>query len=305
MRSQIWSRMLLVIPMLLIVSFITFLLVQFSPMDPAEVVLQAQGVPEITEELLAETRQELGMERPLLYRYADWLAASARLEFGDSYVTGKPIWSLLWPALLNTWKLTLISSVIVVIVSVLLGLICALHEGKLIDRSIRGMAFFLTSMPTFWLAAWMIWGLSVQLNLLPTSGMTSVSSYILPVASIVIAYAGLYFRNIRTSVLAQINEDYVLYQRACGLPEWRIRMHVLRNAMQVAISIFAMAIPTIMGSTVVIENVFAWPGLGSLSVKAILTRDFPLIQAYVLLMAVFFICFNLIADLIHAVVNPK
>jgi nickel transport system permease protein len=122
---------------------------------------------------------------------------------------------------------------------------------------------------------------------------------------ITINYAGIYFRNIRTSMINHLNEDYVLYGRASGLSEMIITRHILRNSLQVAITIFGMAIPIILGSTVVIENVFAWPGLGSLSVNAILSRDFPIIQAYVLILAVSFVLFNTISDIINAVMNPK
>ncbi|MDQ0242959.1 nickel transport system permease protein [Bacillus fengqiuensis] len=305
MRSYIIKRILISVPLLLIISFLTFVLINFSPLDPAEVVLQAQEVPVITDELIAQTKEELGMDQPFIIQYFDWLIASLQLEFGNSYVTGKPVWSLLGPAFLNTLKLTLVSAVVIIVMSILLGVICALKEGKMMDKSIRGVSFFLTAMPSYLLASILIWYVSVKLDLLPTSGMDSYKSYILPVIVITISYSGIYFRNVRTSMLNNLNEDYVLYGRACGLSEKKITMHILRNSLQVAISIFGMAIPIILGSTVVIENVFAWPGLGSLSVKAILSRDFPIIQAYVLILAAAFVLFNMISDIINAAMNPK
>lgn len=305
MGSYIIKRIFISIPLLLIISFVTFVLINLSPLDPAEVILQAQGVPKITDELVAQTKEELGMDRPFIIRYVDWLIASLQLDFGNSYVTGKPVWSLIGPAFLNTLKLTLVSSVVIIIISILLGVICALKEGEIIDKLIRGSSFFLTAMPSYWLASIMIWYVSVKFDLLPTSGMGSYKNYILPVIIITISYAGIYFRNVRTSMLNNLNEDYVLYGRACGLPERKITVHILRNSLQVAISIFGMAIPIILGSTVVIENVFAWPGLGSLSVKAILSRDFPIIQAYILILAAAFVLFNTISDIINTAMNPK
>ncbi|MEK4084209.1 nickel/cobalt ABC transporter permease [Psychrobacillus sp. FSL K6-1415] len=305
MGSYIFKRILVSVPLLLIISFLTFVLINLSPLDPAEVVLQAQGVPEITEELLEQTKEELGLDKPFILRYLDWFISSLQLDFGDSYINGKPVWSLIGPAFLNTLKLTLISSIAIIFMSILLGVTCALKEGQVIDKSIRGLSFVLTAMPSYWLATIMIWYVSVKLDLLPTSGMDSYSSYILPVIVITISYAGIYFRNIRSSMLNNLNEDYVLYGRASGLPEMKIIMHILRNSLQVSISIFGMAIPIILGSTVVIENVFAWPGLGSLSVKAILGRDFPIIQAYVLILAAAFVLFNTISDIINAFMNPK
>ncbi|XQY92879.1 nickel/cobalt ABC transporter permease [Metabacillus sp. HB246100] len=305
MGSYIVRRILIAVPLLLTISFLTFILINLSPLDPAEVVLQAQGVPEITEDLLEETKEELGMNKPFILQYFDWLFATLQLDFGESYINGKPVWSLLGPAFLNTFKLTLVSSVSIILVSILLGVICALNEGKMIDKSVRGFSFFLTAMPSYWLASMLIWYISVKLDLLPTSGMESYKSYILPVIVITISYAGIYFRNVRTSMLNNLHEDYVLYGRASGLTEVKITKHILRNSLQVAVAIFGMSIPIILGSTVVIENVFAWPGLGTLSVNSILSRDFPIIQAYVLILATAFVLFNTISDIINAAMNPK
>ncbi|QNG58629.1 ABC transporter permease [Bacillus sp. PAMC26568] len=305
MGSYIVKRLFISIPLLLVISFLTFVLINLSPLDPAEVVLQEQGVPTITDELIAQTKEEFGMDKPFIIRYFDWVIACLQLDIGNSYVTGKPVWSLIGPAFLNTFKLTLVSSVVIIVMSILLGVICAKNEGKIIDKSVRSISFFLTAMPSYWLASLMIWYFSVKLDFLPTSGMDSYKSYILPVIVIAISFAGIYFRVVRSSMLSNLNEDYVLYGRACGLTERKITMHILRNSLQVAVSIFCMAIPMILGSTVVIENVFAWPGLGSLSVKSILSRDFPIIQAYVLLLAVAFVLFNTISDIINAAMNPK
>lgn len=305
MGSYIVKRILLTIPLLIIISFITFVLINLSPLDPAVVVLQAQEVPQITEELIAQTNQALGFDQPFMIQYANWIMAVVQLDFGNSYVSGEPVWSLMGPAFMNTLKLTLVSSVFIIALSILLGVICAMREGKLLDRSVRGVSFFLTAMPSYWLAAMMIWYFSVKLDLLPTSGMDSYRSYILPVIVITVSYTGIYFRTVRSSMLSNMNEDYVLYARASGLSEKKVTLHILRNSLQVAVSIFCMAIPIVLGSTVVIENVFAWPGLGRLSVKSILSRDFPIIQAYVLMLAVTFVLFNTLSDIINAAMNPR
>lgn len=305
MGSYIVKRILLTIPLLIIISFITFVLINLSPLDPAVVVLQAQEVPQITEELIAQTNQALGFDQPFMIQYVNWIMAVVQLDFGNSYVSGEPVWSLMGPAFMNTLKLTLVSSVFIIALSILLGVICAMREGKLLDRSVRGVSFFLTAMPSYWLAAMMIWYFSVKLDLLPTSGMDSYRSYILPVIVITVSYTGIYFRTVRSSMLSNMNEDYVLYARASGLSEKKVTLHILRNSLQVAVSIFCMAIPIVLGSTVVIENVFSWPGLGRLSVKSILSRDFPIIQAYVLMLAVTFVLFNTLSDILNAAMNPR
>ena len=188
--------------------------------------------------------------------------------------------------------------------SIIFGVISALTRGTLIDRSIRSMAFVLTALPSYWIASIFVIYISVKLNLLPTSGLTGPESYVLPVLVITIAYAGIYFRNVRRSMIEQLNEDYV-YLWACGISTKKLICHVLRNALQVAVSIFCMSIPMIMGGLVVIEYIFAWPGLGQLSLKAILEHDFPIIQAYVLIVAILFIVFNTLADIINALLNPR
>ncbi|MFD2611339.1 nickel/cobalt ABC transporter permease [Paenibacillus gansuensis] len=305
MGSYIVRRLLLSIPLLAVISFLTFGLNHLSPMEPAEVILHAQGVPQITDELVAETKAVLGMDRPFLVRYVDWLMASVQLDFGNSYITGKPVWSLLAPALLSTLYLTMISAFAIIMLSVILGVLCALWEGRLLDQSVRGIFFVLTSMPPYWLASLMVWYISVHLDLLPTSGMDSVQSFILPVTVITITYAGNYFRIVRSSMISNLNEDYVLYGRACGLPERIVTLHMLRNSLQTAVSVFCMAIPILLGSTVVVENLFAWPGVGALSVTSILGRDVPVIQAYVLILAAAFVLFNTLSDMVTAVINPK
>jgi ABC-type dipeptide/oligopeptide/nickel transport systems, permease components len=305
MGGYIFRRSLLAVPLLLVISFLTFVLNSLSPMDPAEVVLHAQGIPRITAELLTETRTALGMDRPFLIRYLDWLRSCLQLDFGNSYITGKPVWSMLGPAFLNTLQLTILSVAAIIAVSIGLGIVCALTEGRWLDKSVRGAAFALTSMPSYLLAALLVWYFSVKLDWLPTNGKETIQSYILPVSVITISYAGLYFRIVRSAMLTNLNEDYVLFARACGLPESRITIRLLRNSLQTAVSVFCMAIPIIMGSTVVIENLFAWPGLGMLSVKSILSRDFPIIQAYVLVLAAAFVVVNTFSDIIHALINPK
>lgn len=305
MVRYIIKRLATALPLLLLVSFVTFILNELSPADPARSVLHEQGVPVITEALLVETRAELGLDRPFMVRYVEWLLSCLRLDFGASYVSGKPVWSLLAPAFANTFKLTMGSAVAIIALSILLGVLCARREGGWTDRSVRGITFLLASMPSYWLAALLVWYFAVDLDWLPTSGLDGTSSYVLPVLVITVAYAGIYFRIVRSSMLSNMNEDYVLYGRASGLPEHKITAHIMRNSLQVAISVFGMAIPILLGSTVVVENLFAWPGLGTLSIKAILSRDFPVIQAYVLVLAAAFVLFNALADIVNAALNPK
>ncbi|MEJ7159895.1 nickel/cobalt ABC transporter permease [Staphylococcus caprae] len=305
MAKLIIKRLVLMFPLLIVVSFMTFMMTYLTKGDPAVTILHAQGTPNITPQLIAETNEKYGLNAPIFIQYKNWLIQAIQFKFGTSYITGDPVSERIGPAFFNTLKLTLISSISVIITSIVLGVISALTRGKLTDRVIRSVAFFLTALPSYWIASMLIIYISVKLNLLPTSGLTGPESYILPVFVITMTYAGIYFRNVRRSMIEQLNEDYVLYLNASGVHTITLLLHVLRNALQVAVSLFCMSVPMIMGGLVVIENVFAWPGLGQLSLKAIVEHDLPVIQAYVLIVAVLFIVFNTIADMINAMLNPK
>lgn len=299
------KRLLLMIPLLIVISFLTFALTHLSSEDPAVVILHAQEVPDITQSLIEQTRAKYYLDAPFLVQYWEWLQSAVQLQFGHSFVTGEDVGLRLWPAFFNTLKLTLISSVAIIVLSLLFGILTALLRGTWFDRMTRTTAFVLTAIPSYWLAAILIIFLSVKLNALPTSGLTGPESYILPVAVITLGYTGIYFRNVRSAVIQQLDQDYVLYMRAMGVPMSQLLVYVARNAMQVVVSIFCMSIPIILGGSVVIENVFAWPGMGQLSVKAVLEQDFPMIQAYVLIVSVLFILFNTLADVINMWLNPK
>ncbi|WP_145468459.1 nickel/cobalt ABC transporter permease [Staphylococcus pettenkoferi] len=305
MVYSVIKRLLLTVPLLIVISFLTFALTHLSNEDPAVVILHAQEVPNISQSLVEQTREKYGLNDPFIVQYWEWFKSAVQLKFGHSFVTGEDVSLRLWPAFFNTLKLTLVSSVVIILLSMLLGIVTALFRGTWFDRVTRSTAFVLTAIPSYWLAAILIIFVSVKLNLLPTSGLTGPESYILPVLVITLGYTGIYFRNVRSAVTQQLDQDYVLYMRAMGVPTSKLLLYVARNAMQVVVSIFCMSIPLILGGSVVIENVFAWPGMGQLSVKAVLEQDFPIIQAYVLVVSVLFILFNTLADVINMWLNPR
>ena len=292
MFKLIIKRIALMFPLLIVVSFMTFMMTYLTNEDPAVTILHAQGTPNVTPQLITETKEKYGLDAPILVQYKDWLQQAVQFKFGTSYITGDPVSERIGPAFINTLKFTLISSVSVMVPSICRGVVSALTRGQRTDRVIRSFAFFLTALPSYWVASMLIIYVSVKLNLLPTSGLTGPESYVLPVIVITMTYAGIYFRNVRRAMIEQLNEDYVFYLKASGVKTMTLLRHVLRNALQVAVSIFCMSIPMIMGGLVVIENVFAWPGLGQLSIKAIVEHDFPVVQTYVLIVAGLFSILN-------------
>lgn len=305
MRDYVVKRLLFLIPMFFIVSFCAFLLINASAKDPAVIVLQAQGVPEITEALIEETNAEYGFDQPFFVRYADWLKDALKMDFGTSYVTGRNVSESILMAFNYTLQLALATTLVTILFSLILGVLCAVWEGRFFDQFTRGFMFIISAMPAYWVGILLVWLFSVKLDLLPTGGVGSFANFILPTFVMSIGYCGFYFRMIRNSMLENINENYVLYYRSSGVGERKIVKHIFRNSLQTAITAFSMAIPGMVAGTVVIENVFAWPGLGRLCVSSIFNRDLPIIEAYVLLLALFYCVFNIFADIINAVVDPR
>lgn len=305
MGKYIIKRILTAIPLLIIISFITFFLINLSPVDPVESIIRARGIPQASDEMIQAERERMGLDKPLLVRYGNWIKKCAKLDFGESYCYSKTVAELILPAFANTMKLVGVTTIVVILISILLGVICALTAGTFVDHGIRLFMVALSAMPSYWIAILLIYWISVKLNVLPTSGMEGPLNYILPVTVLAIHYLGFYFRLIRVSMIKNKLENYVIYERSCGISEWRIILHMMRNSMQTAVSAFCMAIPGLMAGSVVVENIFAWPGIGRLCISAIKDRDIPVIQTYILIIAVAFIFFNLIADVISAMMNPR
>ena len=305
MHAYILKRILFFVPLFFVVSFFAFLLINASAKEPAVIVLEAQGVPAITEDLIEETNIKYGFDRPFISRYADWLNKALRFEFGKSFVTNKDVSKDISTAFLYTLQLSLMTAVITITISLFLGVLCALWEGRRLDRLMRIVMFVLLATPSYLVGSILAWVFGVKMRWLPTSGAESLKSLVLPTIVMSIGYCGFYFRLILNAMLENVNEEYVNFYRSSGVSEKRITMHILRNSLQTAIVVFSMAIPGMLVGTVVIENIFAWPGIGRLCLNAVLSRDIPVIQAYVLLIAVFYCSFNILADIINVVVNPR
>jgi nickel transport system permease protein len=305
MWAYILKRILIAVPLFVIISFMSFVFVHSSPKDITVSVLHASGVPEITEQMLEKTRAELGLDKPFLVQYGNWLKDFVSFDFGVSYIYKKPVGNIIIPAFINTVQLALAAIAVIIVLSLVLGVLCAKYAGGLFDRVLRGVMFVLNAMPAYWIGTILIWGISVKLNLLPTSGKEGPVSFILPVFVLSLSYFSYYLRLIRGEILQKEHENYILYGRCCGLKEKVLIKHILKNSLQTAVSAFFLAIPNLLAGTVIVENVFAWPGIGRACVLAIFRQDIPIIQAYVMILAVSFVAFNLFADIINAAVNPR
>lgn len=300
-------RSLAAIPLLLAISFICFVFINLIPSDPAEVALRVRQVPVITEAAIAEVRSELGLDQPYLVRYINWLKQCLRLDFGVSYTNPtRTVLGELTRSLPATLKLAAASLVLVIAVSLPVGFFCAVFQNSWFDRLMRALIFMTTAMPAYWIGLLLIWLISIKLDLLPTSGAGSFRHLILPAITVSLTYISTYIRLIRNNMLENMKEDYVLYARARGLSERSILVkHILKNSLHTCIVAIGMSVPQLIAGTIVVENVFAWPGLGKLCITSIFNRDYPVIQTYVLLIGTLFVVFNLIFDIVQTAADPR
>ncbi len=308
MRKYIIKRIIGIIPLLIAISMFTFVFINMIPSDPAEVALRVNQTPVITDELLEQTREELGLNDPYWQRYLKWVSAAMVGDFGISYVDHNyNVAEKIMIALPNTASLALLSLVIVVVVSLPIGFFCAVFKDSWFDRLMRGIIFVTTAMPSYWVGLMLMWIVGVKWNLLPTSGnFDGFKSLILPAITVSLSYVSTFIRLIRNNMIENMKEDYVLYANVRGLKQSRILIkHILRNSLHTCTVAIGMTIPQLISGTIVVENVFAWPGLGTLCISSIFNRDLPVIQAYVLLVGVLFVVCNLIADIMQVIIDPK
>ena len=304
MKRLIFKRLLLLIPLVLGVSLICFTLINLNPSNPAEVTLRVNNITP-TNEAILEMQKELGLDKPLYQRYIYWLKDILKADFGNSYETKEPVLNEILQAFPTTLYLTFCSLFLIITVGFSIGVICAIYEGHWIDRTLRIFTFVCTSVPSFWLALLLIWLFSIKFDLLPTGGLEDINSIILPSITLAISYIGTFIRIMRNS-LVQIKQSlFISYAKARGLKKHVILKHQIRNALQPFIIALNMSIPRLLAGTVIVENIFGLPGVGRLCIQAIFNRDYPMIQAYILFMAVLFILFNLFADIWVQIRDPR
>ena len=306
MNKYITKRILLAIPMLFAISFVAFVLINLMPSDPAEVALRVNEIIP-TEEAIVSMREQLGLNDPFFVRYFNWLGDCLRLDLGVSYTnTNRTVVSEIARCLPATINLALFSLIIVIAVSIPVGILCAVYKDSLFDRIIRTFIFIGTAMPNYWLGLILIYVFALKLKILPSNGAISIKHYILPAITLSMTYISTYVRLIRNSMLDNLKENYVFYAKARGLKNRVIVCkHVLKNSLQSCMTALGMSIVQLVAGTIVVENIFAIPGIGRLCISAIFNRDYPIIQAYILMMGILFVFCNLAIDIIQCVIDPR
>lgn len=304
--KKIGARLLQMLVVLIGISFLTFLLTYMAPGDPVRTMFAATGTLP-SEEVMNEVREEMGLNDPFLVQYTRWLGNCVKGDFGHSYAYGKPVTTLLLARLWPTLRLTLFSMVLMLIVSVPLGMLAAVYKNKWIDYLVRCFTFFGVSLPNFWVGLMLMLVFCVKVNWLPViSSAGDFKSMILPSVTLAIAMASKYTRQVRTAVLEELSQDYVIGAQARGIKSWRILWtNVFPNSLLPLITMLGLSIGSLLGGTSVVEVVFSYPGMGNLAVSAITAYDYPLIQGYVLWVAVIYMLINLFVDISYNYVDPR
>lgn len=296
------KRLFFSLPIILGVTLIAFLILYLTPGDPVDAMLGARSTPETR----AEMRQQLGLDQPVPVQYMRWLVNILQGDFGKSIITKQPVSESITSRLPYTLTLTLTAFLGSILFGIPLGILAAFKQNTAIDHTSMGAAMFFYSTPDFWLGLMLTLIFSLTLKWLPVSGAHDANSLILPALTLGLPQIGTIARLMRAEMLEVMQDEYVLTARAKGVAEWVILFkHVLRNAAIPVLVFLFLALPWLIGGAVVVENIFAWPGMGQLMFQAILRKDFPVIQALLLIIACLTVLFNLLGDVFAGLLDPR
>ncbi len=292
---------------LLGISFITFCLVMLAPGDPVRQMIAGNEDIAVSQLEIDALRHELGLDKPFIFQYLDWLGRVLQGNFGFSFMMRKPVADALLDALPATIILALASSVFMLVFSIPLGIYTAVKQNTWSDYLVRGLTFAGVSVPNFWMGLMLLWVFALKFNIFPIiGGEVSIENLILPMTTLGIVMTSKYTRQVRATVLEELRQDYVMGARARGLSEshilWR---EVLPNALLPLVTLLGLAFGSLLGGAAVVEIVFSWPGLGYTVVQAITYRDFQTVQAIVLWIAFMYMLINLIVDISYNRLDPR
>lgn len=304
MLNYILKRLVGAIPVLFGVSVIVFSMARLVPGDPIDVMFANQAPP--TPEQRAALRKSMGLDQPIYQQYFTFMGNLAQGDLGESYRTHRPVTEMIGNRLPNTIKLTVASLTIAALIGIVAGIIAAVFRDTWVDFLSMLVAILGVSIPGFWLGLMAMMFFSVRLGWFPVAGAEGWRYLIMPAATLGVLASAILARMTRSSMLEELNQDFVRTARAKGLRERVVvYRHALRNALIPIITILGLQVGGLLSGAIIIESVFAYPGLGMLAVQALNTRDFPLIQGIVLLIAVIYVVVNLVVDLIYGMLDPR
>ncbi|WP_320939993.1 nickel ABC transporter permease [Lysinibacillus capsici] len=298
-------KRILTLPFVLLgVSILTFVFIRFVPVEPAEVILRLARVAP-TEETIQALREELGTDKSFLLQYLLWGKGVLQLDFGTSFVSKLPVAHELFSKLPATIELAIAAFILILGLSIPFGVISALYKHTIIDKIIQFFSILSVSIPTFWLGFLSLYLFSLKLGLFPTNGKGTPAHLVLPAFTLALPTIGLFVQFIRSTILEELQQQYVQYARLRGLKSSVILIrHVLRNAAIPLTSLLGMTLGNLLGGAVIVEQVFSWPGLGRYLIESIMNRDYPVVQCYVLIIAVIYVLANLCTDILHRLLDP-
>ena len=299
MRKYIFERLIQLVPILFGITFLTFAMIQISAVDAVDFMYQ-QG--SVSDAVKASRRAELGLDKPFIVQYGNWLTGVLTGDMGRSFISGKLVFETFAEKLPATFELMAVSILLTIFIATPLGIIAAVNQNKFVDYVIRFLSFVGNSLPNFFVALLLIYFLALKLNFLPIIG----NNIIMPALTLTIAMGAKYTRQIRAVVLEELEKPYVIGARSRGVSEFTIlTKSVLRCALIMIITLLALSIGNLLGGTAIVETIFLWDGVGKMAIDAILMRDYPLIQAYVVWMAIIYVVVNLAADLLYRYLDPR
>lgn len=305
MKKYVLHRFFQLIPVLIGITFLSFAMMRLAGSDAIIELYGDKGA--VAEEIIAAKQAELGLDKPFLTQYLAWVGGMMRGDMGVSYVSGKEVFGTFISKLPATLLLTALSIGMTVVISIPLGVLAAVRHDRFTDNFLRFFSFVGNSLPNFFVALLLMQVFSIKLKWLPVipKGL-SVQSAMLPTLTLAIAMSAKYMRQVRATVLEELNKDYVIGAKARGVRScvvlWK---SVLKSSMLTIITLLALSMGNLLGGTAIIESIFMWDGVGKLAVDAITMRDYPMIQAYVVWMAIIYVTVNLITDLLYHALDPR
>lgn len=306
MKKYVIRRLLQLIPILLVITFLSFGMMRLAGSDAVMQKMENTGMI-VSQEVIDNARAELGLDKPFLTQYFVWLGNLLRGDMGTSYISGKEVFPTFISKLPATLLLTVVSILLTIVISIPLGVLAAVKQNRLTDFLIRFCSFLGNSMPNFFVALLLMYFFAIRLGWFPviTTGI-SLSSAALPGFTLAIAMSAKYLRQVRATVLDELSKDYVVGAKARGVRfSVTLFKSVLRASLVTIITLLTLSIGSLLGGTAIVESIFLWDGVGKLAVDAINMRDYPMIQAYVMWMAIIYVCVNLITDLSYRVLDPR
>jgi peptide/nickel transport system permease protein len=309
MGSYIARRLLLVIPMLLGLSVIVFGLLQLAPGNPAVYFLPQQSNDPAQ---LQRITHQLGLDQPVWVQYWHWISLIVRGNFGTAYTYGQPVLDVIRSRLAPTLELQITAITFSLILAIPVGVIAAVRRYTKVDHTVTTVSLFGLSMPDFWFALMLMLLFGIKLGILPTFGPGTGSIldrwryFVMPVLVLGLATIPWYARFVRGSMIETLQQDYIRAARGRGVSEWRIIFkHALKPSTLPLLTIFGLSLARLVGGSVIVETIFAWPGLGSLAYESILRKDYPIVMALTLLTGGFIMLLNLAMDVVYRIVDPR